>query len=77
MANECNDFTEALLSDEALLFEEEYPLSPTTTPPAAGKTSTTEPMFAELASAVDGGNRAMCIDSMPSQGLHVVSPNAD
>ena len=73
--NKSNDTSEALFDEEVLLVEEDFHLSPTTTPPAAAKTSTTKSLFAELASAVDGGSRAKCVDSMPSQGLHVVFPN--
>ena len=31
--------------------------------------------MAELATAVDGGHLALCIDSMPGQGLHIIPPN--
>ena len=48
------------------------PLVNAPTLPHAGKAPTTE---AELATAVDGGIRDMCIDSMPGQGLHVILPN--
>ena len=38
------------------------------------KTPTTE---AELATAVDGGQRVMCMDSMPGQGMHVIPPKPE
>ena len=42
--------------------------------PDTGKTSTTHE--AVLATAVDGGRGALCADSMPSQGLHIILPRA-
>ena len=42
---------------------------------SAGKTPTTTHWEAELPAAVDGGKRVCaCIDGMPCQGLHVISP---
>ena len=45
-------------------------------PPSTGITGI-RPLLpmAELATAVDGGQVSLCIDSMPSQGLHIIPPN--
>ena len=68
--------TEALLREAALVLEDQVPPQDTTLPTAAGKTPTTSLYEAALTTAVDGGSGDVCIDGMPSQGLHVVSPNA-
>ena len=47
-------------------------------PPDTGKTPTTDDNHeAVLATAVDGGSGSLCIDSMPSQGIHIISPKVD
>ena len=44
-------------------------------PPDTGKTPTTHDTHeAVLATAVDGGRGALCVDSTPSQGLHIIPP---
>ena len=46
-------------------------------PPDTGKTPTTHDTHeAVLAIAVDGGRGALCVDNMPSQGLHIIPPYA-
>ena len=54
-------------------------VSPVNAPtlPHDGKAPTDTQREAKLATAVEGGNRDKCINSMPSQGLHVTLPNAD
>ena len=37
-------------------------------------TSTADDCQADLAAAIDEGNGAICIDSIPSQRIHVISP---
>ena len=65
--------SDAFFEEAARVLEVDHvPLVNAPTLPHAGKTPTTE---AELATAVDGGIRDMCIDSMPGQGLHVILPN--
>ena len=41
---------------------------------SAGKIPTITLQEAELAAAVDGGNKVLCIDGMHKKGLHVISP---
>ena len=71
--------SEALFKEADKLLELEGPsiLDPNQAPPDTGKTPTTNHNTYEavLATAVDGGRGALCVDSMPSQGLHVIPPN--
>ena len=59
-----------------MLEDDEVSLVKSSTLPSAGKTPSETQQEAELAAAVDGGNRVLCTDRMPCQGLHVISPNA-
>ena len=43
-------------------------------PAAVGKTSTTDESQADLANTVDEGTGVICVDSIPSQRIHVVPP---
>ena len=72
-----NDSAADLLEEAARLLDmdtDHVPPVDTPTLPNAGKTPTTTHREAELAAVVDGGNRALCTDGMPGQGLHVISP---
>ena len=70
--NESDESMEALFEEAALILSDKEE----STPPMAGKTPTTHNYGAALATAVDGGRGDLCIDGTPSQGLHVVFPNA-
>ena len=78
---ELYDDTEALFAEAANILDSEAPSIQTNsgnTPPDTGKTPTTHVIHtheAALAAAVDGGRGVLCVDSMPSQGLHVIPPN--
>ena len=64
--------SDAFFEEAARVLEVDHvPLVNAPTLPHAGKAPTTE---AELATAVDGGIRDLCIDGMPGQGLHVILP---
>ena len=58
-----------------VLDEDHVPPVNSSTLPSAGKTPTTTQREAELAAAVDGGNRVLCTDGMPGQGLPIISPS--
>ena len=79
---EAYDDTEALFVDTARMLECEEPsthneTTDTRTPliPVRPLLPMFRPHEAVLATAVDGGRGALCVDSMPSQGLHVTPPN--
>ena len=74
---ETNDPADDFFTEAARILEEDN-VPPVNAPtlPHDGKTPTGTQREAELATAVDGGNRDMCTNSMPSQGLHVIFPQA-
>ena len=74
---EQDDSADDFLREAARVLDEDHvPPVNSSTLPSAGKTPTTTQREAELAAAVDGGNRVLCTDGMPGQGLPVISPNA-
>ena len=73
---ERNDSAADFFEEAARILDADHvPPVNTSTLPNASKTPTTTEREAKLAAAVDGGNRVLCIDGMPGQGLHVIPPN--
>ena len=58
------------------LLEDDVPPNSATLPAAGGKTSTTDESQVDLATTVDGGTGVICIDSIPSQRIHVIPPRS-